>query len=493
MSLQNNVLRSSFIVIFFSFFGSIFAYLIRVLYSRSLSVEDYGLFYAVFGLFSIISVHADLGFGEAIVYFIPKYFRSKKYSKIWNVFNYGQIIQLTASIVISAFFIIFAPLLASKYFKVLGSEKLIYIFCVFLIINSILNSILQIFTGLQKPKYYSLIFVLRSALVLIFSLLILFFDRNEVIYYAFSWVLGYLIITIVFFYLLWKRHPKLSGNNLTWDRNIFNAMYKYALPAFATTLIYSLLVSSDIFFLTLLQGVREVAIYNVVVPIASIPIVLLSPLNSLLFPLVSHLYEGEKKKLGYLINKVYEIIPFIGLYFALFIIMFPSSTIELTFGIKWLDFLEVSLSVFALGYIGILMSSIIGIITLGIGKVKERLWVLSLVAILNIAINSFLIWRYGVVGSAITNTLMGATLCIIFTAIIKKFVDFKIPLRFYMKLFLFSVFLFMFVRTIRFSPQNLVEFIISGLIYTVIFISLGFLLKVADKQLITLVMPRKKL
>lgn len=491
MSSSEKVIKNSVIVIVLSFLGAVFAYLIRVLYSRSLSVEDYGLFYAVFGFFSIISVHADLGFGEAVVYFIPKYFKSKKYSKVWNIYTYGQFVQVIVSVLIAAILVILTPNLTANYFKVPGSEDIIYIFCAFLIINSLLNSILQIFTGLQKPKYYSLMLVLRSALVLIFSLLLLVLDRNEIISYALSWVVGYLVIAVIFIYLLWKRHPKLSGNNLSWDLNTFKVMYKYALPAFATTFIYSLLVSSDIFLLTLLKGVREVAIYNVVVPIASISIVLLSPLNSILFPLVSHLYEGEKRKLRYLISKVYEVIPFIGVYFALFIIMFPSSAIALTFGIKWLDFLEVSLSIFALGYIGILMSSITGIIILGVGKVKERLWVLALVAILNIAINSFLIWQYGVIGSAITNTLMGTTLCIIFTVIIKKFVDFKIPLKFYMKIFLFSILLFMFVRVIRFSPQNWLEFIISGFIYTLVFICLGFLLKVVDKQLITLVMSKK--
>ncbi len=492
MSFSENVIRGSVIVLVLSFLGAVLAYFIRVLYSRSLSVEDYGLFYAVFGFFSIISVHADLGFGEAIVYFIPKYFKSKKYKKVWNAYTYGQIIQFAVSMIISLILIILAPFLAKNYFKVSGSEYLIYVFCVFLIINSILNSILQIFTGLQKPKYYSLIIVLRSVLVLFFSLTFLAVDLNAPIFYALSWIFGYSIITVVFLYLLWTRHRILSANNLSWDHQIFISIYKYALPAFLTTFIYSLLVSSDIFLLTLLKGVKEVGIYNVVVPIASIPLVLFSPLNSILFPLVSHLYEGEKKKLRYLISKVYEIIPFIGVYFSLFVIMFPSSTIALIFGLKWLDFLEISLSIFSLAYIGVLTSSITGIITLGIGKVKERLRVLTIVAVINICLNIILIWQFGVIGAAITSTFAGFGLCIVFTSIIKKFVDFKIPYQFYLKIFIFSLAFFILIRLIHFSPKNWFEFILSGIIYTVIFAGLGFRLKIYDIKLAKLMLSWKK-
>lgn len=490
-SLEEKVAKGIVFVILFALLGSAFAYLIRILYSRSLSIEEYGLFYAVFSFFSIISVHIDLGFGETITYFVPKYFKSKRYKELWNTFIYGQVIQIVVSVLISGVLIIVAPYLSSRYFRIVGSETLIYIFCAFLIINSLLNSLSQIFTGLQKIKYYSSMNILRTALVLFFSSFFLIIGLNGPIFYALSWVFGYFLTTFFFLYLLWSKHPLLTENILSWNKNIFNTMYKYALPAFATTLVYSLLVSSDTFLLTLLRGVREVGIYNVIVPIASISIIFLSPLNLILFPLVSTLMEEEGEKINYLVSKIYQLVPFVGIYFALFIILFPSSIVSLIFGQKWLDFSIIPLSILSLGYIGIIMSSILGIIILGTGRVRERLKILLLVAILNVSLNVVLIWYYGILGAVISSSLVAVILCIFFTRILKTMANFQIPYLFYGKLSLFSVFLFFIIRFLGFAPKNWTELILSGLIYSISFIFLGFLLKVYDRELLKLILPLK--
>lgn len=492
-SLKEKVIKGSVLVIILSLLGSIFAYMIRVLYARTLSVEGYGLFYAVFGLFSIISVHTDLGFGEAISYFVPKYFKSKKYKQLWNTFVYGQIIQVFVSLLIASILMILSPFLSERYFKVVGSETLIYTFSIFLIINSLLNSFLQIFVGLQKPKYYSSINVLRTILVLSFSLIFFMFNFNTPIYYALSWVFGYFLTTVFFLYLLWSKHPLLTKNNLSWDKDIFNKMSRYALSAFATTFIYSLLSSSDIFFLTLFRGVREVGVYNVILPLASISVIFLSPLNLILFPLISSLMEGEKEKISYLVNKIYQYAPFIGVYFALFIILFPSSIVGLTFGHKWIGLIETSLSFLALGYVAIIFSNILGIIILGMGKVGQRLKILIVMATLTICLDVVLILKYGVIGAVVTNSIIALLICLIFTKLIRSIVFFKIPFWFYIKLLFISILTFFTIRFIGFAPKNWPELILSGFIYTAIFVFLGFVLKIYDKKLVELVLPQQKL
>lgn len=490
-SLQEKVIKGSLLAIILSLLGSVFAYIIRVLYSRSLSIEDYGLFYAVFAFFSIISIHTDLGFGESISYFVPKYLKLKKMSHLWNTFAYGQLIQISVAIVIAGIFIISAPILSLKYFKVADSVSLIYIFCAFLVISSVLNSLSQIFTGFQRPKYFSSLIVLRYAFVLFFSYSFLLLGFHGPIFYAYAWVFGYLVVALIFHYLLWKKYLSSQIYNLSWQKDLFIKMYKYAMPAFATTLIYSLLVSSDIFFLTFIRGIKEVAIYNIVAPIASISLILFSPINSIIFPLVSHLYEGEKDKLDILVSKVYQFVPFIGVYFALFIVLFPSSIIEVIFGNKWLGLTQTPLSVMALGHIIYLFSTILGTIVLGMGKVETRLKILTLITFLAISLHILFISKYGILGAIMTNSLIAVFLCLIFTYILRSIVSFKIPLGLYIKLSIFSLFIFLSTRFIGFSPSNWFELIVSGIIYTLMFILQGFLLKIYDKQLINLVLPLK--
>lgn len=490
-SLKEKVVEGGVLIIGLSLVGALAAFTIRVLYSRTLSVENYGLFYAVFGFFSIISTHTDLGFGEAISYFVPKYLKLKRYKQLWNTFIYGQLIQLTSAVLISGILVILAPTLSRVYFKVAGSEILIYILCVLLIINSLLNSLSQIFTGLQRPKYFASINVLRLALVLSISFTFFILGFHSPIFYAISWVISYFITVIIFLYLLWNKYFLLTKNNISWQKEIFTTMYKYAVPAFATTLIYSLLVSSDIFFLTLIRGVEEVGIYNIVVPIASISVMMLSPLNSLIFPLVSHLCEGEKKKLSILLNKIYQIIPFIGLYFALFIVLFPSSIIGQVFGQKWLGFTQTPLTFMAIGYIAYLFSIILGIITLGIGRVGDRLKSFVVMSVLSIFLHAILIFKYGILGAVITNSFIAILLCLIFTSVIRRVVIFKVPIWFYIKLCIFSITVFLTVRFIGFTPNNWFDLILSGLIYSIVFVFLGFLLKVYDWELLKFIFPLK--
>src|SRR5258708_3171750 len=99
--LKERVIKGGITVLILSLLGAVFAYLIRILFSRTLSIENYGLFYAVFGLIGMITTYSDLGFGYSVVYYLPKYIKSKEYSKAWNVFIHGQFISLSVSVIIS--------------------------------------------------------------------------------------------------------------------------------------------------------------------------------------------------------------------------------------------------------------------------------------------------------------------------------------------------------------------------------------------------------
>lgn len=491
LSLKEKVIKGSITIMILTLLGAICAYLIRILLSRSLSIENYGLFYATFGLFSMATVYADLGFGYSVVYLLPKYIKSKKFSKAWNTFIYGQVISFVMSLLISTVLIINAPMLAKYYLKVTGSEILIYIFCVYLITFTSINSLIQIFSGMQKEKYYSSITASRWFLTLLFSLLFLALGFSNITFYAIAWILGCVFTVIIFFYLLFRKHTFLTNHKIIWESKILKRMSVLAIPALMETFVYSMAVAADIFFLTLIKGVREVGFYNIIYPLASIPIVLFNPINALLLPLASHLMEGEKDKMSYLINKVLEIVPFVGLYFVLFIIMFPSIVVSLIFGQKWLGSVETPLIVLSLGSIGVLMAGILGAITLGTGKVKEKLKVVTITSVVSVGLNLFLIWQYGVLGAVITTSLVNFLLNVLFLRIIGKVILFQVPYRLYLKLFVFSAVCYISIKLLGINPHNWIEFIFAGMIYTLIFVFFGFTLKVYDKKFIMMILPRK--
>lgn len=483
-SFGQRVIRGSLITIVLTILGSVFAYLIRILYSRSLTIEDYGLFYAVLGLIGIITTYSDLGFGYAISYLVPKYIKTKKYSKAWHVYIYGQTISLTVVSIASIFLVIFAQFLAKNYFKVEGSENVIYIFCIYLITSNILNGLIQLFSGMQKEVYYSSITVSRWALTFAFSLFFLLFNNPNILLYTLSWALGHVATASIFAFLLIKKHPYLTNNKLGWEKDTFTKMRVFALPAFTESIMGFFVVMSNTFILTLFKGVKDVGIYNIIYPITSISTILFSPLNTLLLPLVSHLMEGEKDKISNLINKILQIAPFFGVYFSLFIIMFPSPTIKLIFGEKWVGLVEIPLIILAIGSVIIPLSNILGAIVLGTGKVVERLKLVTGISVVNMILNVTLISQYGVLGAVITTTIISVLSLVSFFYILKSVITIRFPFEFYLKILVASVLIYFSKSIFKIEPQNIFEFILTGAVYSLIFAAIGYYLKMIDIDLI---------
>lgn len=489
--LVERVIRGSFTAFIITTFGAMLAYLIRVFYSRTLSIENYGLFYAIFGLINTIAVFIDLGFSYSIVYLVPKYIKAKKYRIAWNIFVHGLIVPLGISLVVSLLLVIFAPFLATSYFKVPGSENLIYLSCIYLVAYVLLYELTQIFTGVQKEKYYSSIIVSKWLLTFIFSLFFLFFDSPNIIYFAIAWALGHILTALIFIYLLYFKLPRLAKNKFSWDSKLFRQMQSLAFPAFLVTVMSSVISFADSFFLTYLRGVKEVGIYNIAGPLTGIITIVLSPIQTLFLPLISHLMEGEKGKVIYIINKILIIVPFISIYFSLFIIMFPKELIHLIFGEKWVVPVELPVTILSIAVVASSLSMILGTVILGIGRVKDWLKMSVVLAIVNIALDTLLVWRYGVLGLTITATIMASLSVTFFLLFIKRIISITIPITYYMKLLFFIIIIYSTVQIIGFYPNNWISLVITGTLYSLGYFSIGYVLKVYDKEMLMILLRKK--
>lgn len=484
--LTKRILKGSFIVLVFTILGAPLGYLIRILYSHTLSIEMYGLFYAVLALFSVLSTYNDLGFGYSVSYFVPKYFKKKDYTTCWNLYLYDLIIEVCTSIFISLLILIFGQWLALNYFKVPGSQNLIYLLCIYFIANSFVEALNRFFNGLQQEKFYSSIQFSRLFFILFFSAFFWLFDIPNILFFAISWSLGYIFVAIIYSFILYKFNSNLI-KKFTWDIKLVKLMFYYAIPTLITTSIYTFITFTDTFFITLFRGVGQVGIYYIILPIVSIVSIFLSPINSLLFPLISHLMEKEKEKVDQLLNIILKTIPFVSLYFSLFIILFPSALVKYLFGEKWLGLVEIPLTILAVGFVASSLSGFLCTVVSAMGEVKQRLKVSITIALLNIILNGLLVFNFGVTGAVIANSIVFIFSVVLYGKIINKVIYFKYPYIFYLKIFIFSLFLFLLVRSFQIEPQSLLQTIIFGIVYTIIIFTLGLYLKIVDKNIFNIV------
>ncbi len=481
--LTEKVVKSSGVVLLFTFLGAALGYLIRLFYSNHLSIEMFGLFYAALAFFTLVSTYLDLGLGYSVIYFIPQFAKQQQLKKVALIFQYYQIIQLIVTVVAAISLFFSADFLAREYFKFAQAVGLIYVFSGYLVINGMFSALNMAFVGLQKEVYYSSLQFFRLFLIFVFSLLFWFFGQNNVFFYTLAWLISNLVIVAIYYVILSKKYTFLF-QAFSWDQALLKTMLAYGLPTLITASLYIFITSIDAVFLTSLRNVTEVGIYNVVYPLATLAGLVLTPINTLTLPLVSHLMVDEGHKVSRFIHSILKLIPFVSLYFGLYIALFSSSLVSLLFGAKWVDLVELPLTIFALGYILSPLASLLFTILSGMGKVKERLKLSIVLVVFSLVSSLTLISLWGVVGAAIANSLVYLVSVLLFTKAINGFFTIHYPWNFYARLVLFAGLLAVAVKLSHWVPVGLVQIMVTGLIYTLVFILFGLHQRVLDEKLL---------
>lgn len=490
-TLTEKVLKGSSVILLFTLLGSPLGYLIRILYSYTLSIEKFGLFYAAFNLFALISIYLDLGLGYSITYLIPKYFRKNDLKRVGDIFQHYLVTQIVFTVLVAVALFLGTNILAELYFKSKDATNLVYMFCIYLVCNSMFSVLNMLFTGLQKEKYYASMQFFRLACILVFSVLFWIFDAENIVYYALAWAVATFVIVIVYTLVAMKKYGYVFSK-LHWDSKLFISMLKYGIPTLITTTLFSFIGSADVIFLTIFKGVREVGIFSVIFSLATVSSIFLTPINALILPLTSELMEHENTKVQRLVQQTLKLIPFVGLYFGTFVALFPSSVTGTLFGGKWIGLVELPLIVFSLGFVMSSLSSYLVTILSGMGKVKERLKLSILIVIIDIVLSLILIRSFGVMGAVVTNTIVYIVSVILFTKAIGKTIQLQYSFFFYTKLTLFVISIFVLVRLFHIYPVGLFQVLVCGLIYSILFFIFGTTQGVADSATIEILTKKLK-
>lgn len=481
-TLTEKVIKGSSTVLLFTFLGTPIGYLIRVLYSNSLSIEMFGLFYAALAFFTLLATYLDLGLGYSMAYFIPKFNKKNDQKSIANIFQYYQLIQISLTLLTSLIIFLNAHFLVNEYFKSEFSLKIIYIFCFYLVANSFFSALNMLFIGLQKEILYSSMQFIRLFLIFFFSVLLWFFHFSNLYLYAFAWTASNLIVVIFFYFIALKKYSFVL-HGFTWNSSLMKSMASYGLPTLFTASLYIFITSIDSIFLTFFRGVREVGIYNIIYPLATLSGLVLSPVNTMVLPLVSHLMEDEDHKISMFIHSILRLVPFMTLYFGLFMALFPSSIVGTLFGRKWVGLVELPLIVFSIGYVFAPLSNLLITVLSGMGKVKERLRISTIIVVFSLVVNLIFIPTFGVLGAAIANTLVYLLSVVLFTRSISKTFVLNYSYNFYLKLAIFSLIIFVGVRYLGIAPVGWIQIGLSGIIYTAVFILFGYTQNVIDEKM----------
>ena len=481
-SLKNKNIRAICYVYLFSYLAAPLGYIIKILFSKELSLEQFGLMYAIIGLYTLFSIGINLGLPQSFNYYGVKHIKEKKYSKFKSLFCFTLCIQTVLLLCCTLFIHQISNYLAIHYFKIEYASGLLILFALYFIFSNLLKTITFSYLAVKNYLASNLITITQLSILI---LAILFFPLstqfNTLI--GLVWGIPFIITFILFTTHFIFTNSLIFKSKLQFTKSLLTQNLKYGAQIVIGSSGLYLITRVDTLFLTYFFSVSDVGVYEVALSTAMILSTLFNPINKFLFP-----YTSEKKFdkslniLEKICFKMYHImlyfsLPFVGIFVVyskeIMTILFPNSFIYsvqilpiLSFAIFFFIFQQLNFSILA-----------------GLNKLRIRNTILIAGAILNIVLNIVLIEFIGVLGIAYASLI---SFSIIFVYSYITLIQQKILILFNLKMlgingiaiivFLLSIFVLKSILEFSFPYGLLIESIIVLSISTIIYLCFGIIL-----------------
>lgn len=115
----------------FTLLSAPLGYIIKIILAHDISLEEFGIFYGIISLLTLLSALNDLGGTESLNFFLPKYIIKQEYSKVkyllWLVFR----VQIISSFAIISVIFLFANQIAILHFKTIEAAEVLKTMSIF--------------------------------------------------------------------------------------------------------------------------------------------------------------------------------------------------------------------------------------------------------------------------------------------------------------------------------------------------------------------------
>lgn len=425
-SLAEKFIKKWFWLYIFSFIIAPIWYIIKIIVSAELTVEEVWIVYGVISMITLLSSFNDFWLTESLNYFLPKYIWEKNYSKSKTIIIYTLITQIVTSIILAIFLIWGSDFLAKSYFHEQKASDIIFIFAFFFFWNNFLTIISTFFSAIQNTFYQKLVEFIRMWFTLFFTFWIWFFDFWSMQNYSIAWVLWIYVSVIFAFIIFYIKYyiQNLKYEIIIWDRNIFKELFSYALLILLASQASTILSQIDMQMIIYMLWARDAWYYTNYLSIINIPFMVIWPIFAFLFPVISELHSKKEYfqiiTIKQIFTKYFVAIAFIT---NTIFFIFWQTIAYILFGekfiISWV-ILQYSIYFLVFNYLLQVNFNILG----WTGRVKERVKIISHAIIFNIIANYILIKLMWVVWAAIATWLGWIYIYIMWEKLLKN--DYKI-------------------------------------------------------------------
>ncbi len=299
-SLSEKFLKKGFWLYFFSFIIAPINYIIKIIISSEITVNEVWILYGIISLITIISTYNDLWITDSLKYFIPKFVTEKKYHKVKLILLYALIIQIITSLIIALFFFFWADYIANNYFKTNDAKEILKVFALYFIWINIFKTISAFFTSVQNTFLLKISDFIRILFILFSVLFIYFWNLSSLINYSYTWIIGLyvwlIIILFIFYNNYYKKYLKSEQNII--NLKLIKQITKYASFVVIWTSAWTILSQMDMQMIIYFLWTKDAWYYTNYLSIIWIPFLLITPIFWILFPIFSEMHaKWEYKKI----------------------------------------------------------------------------------------------------------------------------------------------------------------------------------------------------
>ena len=500
MNIKKNLVTGSLWIGFSLVITSLLTYLFRYVLTKTLSIEEYGLYYAIVTVFLLAIMFVDFGISPAFVKYASEYIgKNRKKDIKLLILDYFKFKSKTGLIYI-VLTVLSARILTKYYFRDESAFLLfIAISVVYLITTIFFNFLNSLFQAHQDGKNYALYEISKLIFQVIFLFIFIYFKMG--IWSAvLSILIGPLMASLIFYYIYYTKYfPDFIKTRLEKNSELIRSVRSFAYANILFSIGGYILTYTDTYMLTYVTSLTEVGLYNVAVPTARLVMFFSGAVTIALMPLTSSLFaKKEFKLLRQLLNMIYKLSLLFFLPIGIVLVLYSDLVLKTIFSSEYL-IAKTALQILTIGMLFNLFFTINTNILNGVGKPKINYSVTAIGAILNIILNAILIPNYGINGAAFATSLSYLMMCFLsFIYVNKNLKSMNFNLNNIFKILIISVvftFSIEYLRKAIILQNPLLEGIVVVLISGIIYLLLAMILRIITiegiKSIIDMYVKRK--
>ena len=482
--MSNKLFKNSVILIIGNILFRIGGYINRLLMSRMLGPEGYGLYGLTLPFQGIFQILSAGGLPPAISKYVAEYNSKDEMEMTKQVIVTATKFMVIMAILLSIVLLFSSDFIANNIFHksaVVWPLRAVSLITPFSVIVGAMRGAFQGFYVNEYTVYNRLA---EQVATIVFACILVYVGL-----YAMGAVLGTALgfvvsaITAVFLY---KRYvnplfDEVTPLNLTFreELDLLYVLIKFAVPVAITALSEMAIYDVGTLVIGVLMLSSDVGYYNAADPISRIPLIISLSISTVLLPAASEAYAVRNQELleRYVVNCLrYSILSVLPL--CIFISVFSGPILIILFGATYVPSSGVlSILVFGMSFYTIYM--ICSSILQGIGCPRIPMYLLLLGTLLNVVANFYFVGIMGINGAGVATTITTAILMISIMVILVRKIRISIPWKNILLIIVSNAILMMALMII---PHSILGVIIGLIVGSIVYIVSLLLLKTLTLQ-----------